>query len=112
MDVLRCGQQCVWVEKTVRGRWTYGVDVVLGSNSVRGQEVDDLRGGEASIGETSDDRVDGVRRQWDKMVRRDLGLVRATSKELKARATTAVGHADSTGELDAGAGDRSVPEAG
>ena len=93
-------------------RWTYRVDVVLGSNGVRGQEIDDLRGGEASIGETSDDGVDGVRRQRDQVVRRDLGMVRATSKELKARATTTVGHADGTGELDAGTGDRSVPEAG
>ena len=92
--------------------WTYRVDVVLGSNGVRGQEIDDLRGGEASIGETRDDGVDRVCGQRDKMVRRDLGVIRATSKELKARATTAVGHADSTGELDAGAGDRSVPEAG
>ena len=86
--------------------------MVLCSNGVRGQEIDDLRGGEASIGETSDDGVDGIRGQRDKVVGRDLGVVRATSKELKARATTTVGHADSTGELDAGAGDRSVPEAG
>ena len=75
--------------------------MVLSSDSVRGEQVNDLIGSEASVGHTSQNLVDRVGRLWDREIWSGARNVGATSHELQARATRAVRHADGAGELDA-----------
>jgi hypothetical protein len=74
--------------------------VVLSSDSVRSEQIDDLSRAETGITHTSQDLVDrvrwlGNREIWSRT--RDVG---ATSHELQARSANAVGNTDSTRELD------------
>ncbi len=75
--------------------------MVLGSDGVRGEEVNDLGGGEAGVGEASKDGVDRVRRQRDQAVGGDLRVVGTTGQELQVRAANAVADTDGAGELNA-----------
>lgn len=75
--------------------------MVLGSDAVRGEEVDDLCRAESSIAHAGKDLVDGVGRKWNQAVRRDLRVVRTAGKELQARPATAVADTNSTRKLDA-----------
>ncbi len=84
-----------------------GVDVVGSRDGVRGEEGDDLSGGEASgVGETRKDAVDGVERLGDGQVGGGLGGVRTAEEDVELRCTGAVRETDGTGQLDeVGGGD-------
>ena len=73
---------------------------VRASDGVRGEEVDQVGGGEASIGHTREDLVDVVLGLGDETQRGGVGRIGTTSKELQARGTRAVRDGDGTGELD------------
>ena len=75
--------------------------MVLSGDGVRDEKVDNLGGGEAGIAHASEDNVVRVRRLGDEQVGRGQREVRAASKELQARATSAVRDADSASKLDA-----------
>ena len=83
-----------------------GVNLVLGRNRVRREEVDDLDRGEAGVAHAREDLVVGVRRLGNEQIRRRLGDVRAPDEELQARSTSAVRDTDGTSELDATRRDR------
>ena len=76
------------------------VNLVLSSDRVRSQKVDNLNGAEAGVTHARKYLVVGVRRLRDEQVGRWLRDVRTTSKELEARATGAVGDSNGTSELD------------
>ena len=78
-----------------------GVDVVLSRDRVGSKDRSDLGRREPSVCHAREDRVGRVGRLRNKSVGGDLRDVGATSEELEARATSAVGNADCTSELDA-----------
>ena len=77
-----------------------GNDGVRTSDGVRGEEMDDLVGGEASIGKAREDGVDGVGRSGYGAVLSRGGRVRAPSEELELGCTRAVREADGSTKLD------------
>lgn len=82
------------------------VNLILRSDGVRREQVDELVGGEAGIGHAREDLVDRVLGQRDEVRGRHLRVVRASGQELEARAARAVAHGDGASELDAiGGGD-------
>ena len=87
----------------VEGRSGDGrVDVVGSRDGVRGEECNDLGGGEASgVRETGEDAVDGVERLRDGQVGGGLGRISAADEDVELRSTGAVAKADSASELDA-----------
>ena len=78
-----------------------GVDVVLSRDRVGSKDRSDLGRREPSVCHAREDRVGRVGRLRNKSVGGDLRDVGATSEELEAWATSAVGNADCTSELDA-----------
>ena len=77
------------------------VDVVLGGNGMRREEVDDLSGAKASVPHAQEDLVGRVLRERDQAVGRRDGVVRPAREELEARAAETVADAYSTSKLDA-----------
>ncbi len=65
------------------------------------EEVDDLVGREAGIAHTREDDIVGVGGLRNEQIGRRLRDVGATSEELEARATSAVGDTDGARELNA-----------
>ena len=78
-----------------------GVDSVLRSDGMRGQEVDQLVGGEPCVSHAVKDLVDRVLRLGDESSGSGGRVVRAPCEELQTGTAHAVAHADGTGELDA-----------
>lgn len=75
--------------------------MVLSSNSVGSQKIDDLVRGEPSITHAGEDLISAVEGLRDGQVggrARDVGTA---GLELEARSTDTVGNTDSAGELDA-----------
>ena len=95
LRVERAGRR---VEGRARDR---RVDPVLGRDGVRGEEVDDLDGGEARVAHAREDLVVIVRGLGDEQVGRGLRDVGAAGEELEAWAPRAVRDGDGAGELDA-----------
>ena len=85
--------------------YTHRVDVILGGDTVRRQEVDSLGRAEPSVLHTGQDLVDRILRQRDQTIGRHLGVVGTTCEELEAGATTTVAHTHGTCELNAANGD-------
>ena len=67
-----------------------GVNMVLSSDSVRGEQVNDLSGTEASVAHTSQNLVDRVLRLGDESIGCRNSRVGATRKEVEARCTLTV----------------------
>lgn len=77
------------------------VDVISTSDTVRGQEGDNIIGCHtSSILESREDTIESIIGLRDETIGRDLLGVRTASKELELRSTRALGETDSTGELD------------
>ena len=67
---------------------------------MRSQKVDDFARGEARVGETGKDGVDGVGRSWDEAIQSGSRCIGPTSEELEARRTGAVGETNCSSEVD------------
>ena len=77
------------------------VDLVLGGDGVRGEEVDDLDGGEARVAHAREDLVVVVRRLGHEQVGGGARDVGPACEELEAGTACAVGDTDGASELDA-----------
>lgn len=80
---------------------TYGIHMILSSDSVRDKEIDHICRCQTSIVETGDQLVGGVVRFGNKKVRRRLRHVGTASQESKTRASCTVGNTNGTSELNA-----------
>jgi hypothetical protein len=87
-----------------------GVDVVLSSDGVRSEQVNDFSRAKASVAHTSQDLVDRVGGLGNREIRGWLRDVGATGHELQARSTNTIGDTDSTSELNEVAERNSVLE--
>lgn len=77
------------------------VNMVLSSDAVGRQKVDDFIWAESSIAHTSNDSIDRVGWFGNQQVGSGKRNVEPPSKELQARSPQAVGDTDSTSELNA-----------
>lgn len=75
--------------------------MILRSNTVRRQKVDDLIRRESSVSKTCENRVDRILWFRNSLVRSREREVGAASQELKSRTAGTIGHANGTSELDA-----------
>lgn len=82
---------------------TYGnsrVDVVLGSNGVRDEQINYFVRGETGVAHTSQDGVDRIARLGDEEVWRWQRDIQASGMEGNASTSSAVGNTYGTSELD------------
>lgn len=94
-------QSRVWLRLPLETHRDGGVDVVLSSSAVRGQEGDKFIGQETGVQHAQEDLVDRVERLRDGQIGSRASDVRAASQELEARATSTVADTDCTSKLDA-----------